>query len=171
MKFNEKPLREVPWFRSAWSGHIVSLDDCPNTDVTAEDVVTVIAYGSTVDDWSGSVCGIAKLRDDRYVGWDSWWDATGSGFCEDAYGGSQDFWVARDPELFLGVLSEQKLELLEFADVNGADSEIESVLLDHWMQHKDVAKLQELARNAGYAPLLAPWRFRWLESKRSSGKS
>lgn len=114
---NLQDIYEAPWLRSSegWDGKTIILDGCTDHDFTLEDVDVVLAYGDTGQDgWYGKAAGIARLKDGRYVAWESWWDATGSGFGRDAYGGDADIAFASTPGRALQYLSEQSRELLRW---------------------------------------------------------
>jgi hypothetical protein len=85
---------EAPWQRSGWHGDLVSLDGAPADDFEFDDVERVVGYGDSGSGWDGECAGIALLRDGRFVSWESDWGPTGSGFCEDAYGGNAAIWFS-----------------------------------------------------------------------------
>lgn len=69
-------------------------DVSANIEFTLDDVAEVIAYGETPDGWDGEVSGVVRLKDGRYVAWETFWGPTGDGFSEDAYGGDADITIA-----------------------------------------------------------------------------
>lgn len=79
-----------PFNRIDWDGHLVSLDETLTDDFTAEDVAEVIASGQSNDDWDGEVAAVLRLKDGRFVSYETFWGPTGDGFCADAYGGRAD---------------------------------------------------------------------------------
>lgn len=109
---NIADVSEAPWSRCEWSGRLVSVDGCPSHDFTASDVARLVIYADTGRDWSGEAAGIAQLRDGRFIGWESSWDATGSGFCHDAYGGDADILFATSIAALWSHFSERGKELI-----------------------------------------------------------
>lgn len=109
-------ISDTPWTRHEWSGGLVSIDGCDAHDFTRDDVDRVIAYGDTGKGWDGRSAGIALLKDGRFIAWESTWDATGSGFCCDAYGGDADIGFARTLESATKYISEQGRELLQWTE-------------------------------------------------------
>lgn len=106
-------INEAPWHRHSWSGELTTTDDTATNDFTVEDVARVIAHGTTAkDDWDGKCAGIVRLKDGRYVSWESWWGPTGSGFCNDAYGGDADIVFSRTIKAATLAISESARELL-----------------------------------------------------------
>lgn len=113
--YGEIRIGEQPWpeYRHGWTGKLVSIEETPNTDVTAADVLFVIAYGDTGSDaWDGEIACVLLLKDRRFMVWESSWGPTGSGFSCDAYGGNAD--IAFAPTLHAAVqyLSERARELI-----------------------------------------------------------
>ncbi len=106
---------QAPWERGEWHGELISLDGCPNHDFTMDDVDVVLGYGDSGDGWDGEAAGIARLKDGRYVAWESNWGPTGSGFDCDAYGGDADIAFALTPGRALEYLSERSRELIKWA--------------------------------------------------------
>jgi hypothetical protein len=100
---------------SSWHGNYISLDGCDANDFGHEDLDFFIAYGDSGPDWDGSSAGIFKLKDGRYVSFESDWGPTGSGFSEDAYGGHADIAFSATPGAALEYLSERSRELLRWA--------------------------------------------------------
>lgn len=95
-----------PFSRYGWCGQCISLDDAPNDIPEDDDIIEVIGQGDTGEGWDGNSAGIVLLKDGRYVGWSTWWGPTGSGFCDDAYGGDEDFYVSYD----LGIMIRRGLD-------------------------------------------------------------
>ncbi len=106
---------EAPWSRCDWSGQLVSLDGCPAHDFTIDDVAAVLGYGDTGGYWDGEAAGIARLKDGRYIVWESTWGPTGSGFSCDAYGGDADIAFAFSAGRALQYLSERSREVIRWA--------------------------------------------------------
>jgi hypothetical protein len=74
-----------------WRGRVVTKDGTDTTMPTADDVAEVLHEGTTDEgDWDGTVAGIVRLHDGRFVAWETFWGPTGDGFHEDAYGGDAD---------------------------------------------------------------------------------
>ena len=74
----------------------MSLDGASTRDFDLRDVERVIGYGDTGrESWHGECSGIARLRDGRFVSWESYWGATGSGFYDDSRGGNADIWFSQ----------------------------------------------------------------------------
>ncbi len=114
MGINIDDISEAPWTRysTGWSGSLISVDGCDASDFKRDDVARVIVYGWTSDDrWDGRCAGIAQLHDGRYIGWESSWGPTGSGFHEDAYGGDADILFGRTREAVEARISEAAREL------------------------------------------------------------
>ncbi len=84
-----------PFNRVDWSGRLVSVDGAPTDDFTEEDVAEVVASGSSGDDWDGTVAAVLRLKDGRFVAYETFWGPTGDGFSADAYGGDADIHFAQ----------------------------------------------------------------------------
>lgn len=107
-------IGEAPWRRCDWTGSIVSVDGAPDHDFTIDDVDHIVAYASTPrDEYDGKTVGVAALKDGRFIAWESWWDATGSGFCNDAYGGTADILVGATADVVRDRLSIEAREMLD----------------------------------------------------------
>jgi hypothetical protein len=137
--------RESPWHRSGinpvevpegtdpddlwmyeekpWTGNVINVDAGGarlsslaqiGTRVTPDDVDRVLCYAE-VGEHHGAAAGIARLRDGRFVAWESNLDPTGTGFRADCYGGNADFAIAVTAGLALSYLSEQAREYLRWA--------------------------------------------------------
>lgn len=105
-------VSDAPWNRGKWTGSLISIDGCPSHDFSRDDVDHVIAWGETPDGWDGESAGIALLKDGRFIAWESSWGPTGTGFNEDAYGGTADIAFASTQEAALSHISESRRELL-----------------------------------------------------------
>lgn len=79
---------------SNWHGELKSLDGTPTTDFSEDDVEEILYSGTIGDEWDGKNAAIIKLRDGRFVAYESSYGPTGSGFSEDAYGGDADVFFA-----------------------------------------------------------------------------
>lgn len=98
-------VRDAPWDTYGWHGTAHSIDGADTSMPTLVDVAELLYYGDTGDTWDGDVAGLARLNDGRLVAWESWYDATGSGFCDDAYGGDAEVWFAPSESIHKLVLS------------------------------------------------------------------
>jgi hypothetical protein len=106
-----------PWSRYSWHGALTSTDDCNVADFTRDDIASVVAYGETnAKDWDGKNAGIVLLKDGRYVSWESWWGPTGSGFCDDAYGGDTDIIFSKTLDAATKAISESARELMQWGE-------------------------------------------------------
>lgn len=84
---------ENPFQRREWRGQIISVDGTLATEFSSDDLEEIIIAKHSGPGWDGKSAGIVRLKDGRFVGWDSWWDCTGSGFGADAYGGTENIFV------------------------------------------------------------------------------
>lgn len=80
--------------RGDWYGKIQSFDEALETDFTGDALEELLFAGDSGGGWDGDVSGIAKLKDGRYVAWETTWGPTGDGFNQDAYGGDATIFVA-----------------------------------------------------------------------------
>ena len=95
-------------------GEIHSLDGASTELFTEADVAEVLYHGESGDRWDGVEAVVIRLRDGRLVGWETWWGPTGTGFCDDAYGGDAELWFAKSESLnalVLQALTDQGREL------------------------------------------------------------
>lgn len=83
---------------SSWHGHRIAHGGAPPTPFTEEDVAEVIAsYDSAAPHGyldEGNVACVVRLKDGRFVSWETFYGVTGDGFHEDAYGGEADIHYA-----------------------------------------------------------------------------
>ncbi len=86
-----------PFRRSgtSWHGRLRSVDGTAVDDFDWEDVAEMLAHYATSDPdggkvWDGDALGLIRLKDGRFVTWETTWGPTGDGFHEDAYGGEAD---------------------------------------------------------------------------------
>jgi hypothetical protein len=79
-----------PFNRGQWEERFVSLDDTPASDFTEDDVAEVVAAGESGDRWDGTVAAVLRLKDGRFVSYETFYGPTGDGFSLDAYGGDAD---------------------------------------------------------------------------------
>ena len=94
----ELTINVTPFDRFDWIGHLLSLDGTSTADFSEDDLDEVIAQGSTPDDWDGEVAAVIRLKDGRYVAWETFWGPTGDGFSCAAYGGTADIAFASSLE-------------------------------------------------------------------------
>lgn len=87
-----------PFHRYTWNGRLVSINGTDTTDITPEDVAEVLAEYESGDQWDGSVAAVLKLKDGRFVTYETFYRPTGNGFSEDAYGGDADIHFASSYE-------------------------------------------------------------------------
>lgn len=87
-----------PLSRSSWTGRLVSLDGTSNADFTETDVLQILAAGEDDDRWDGNCACVFRLKDGRYVSYETFWGPTGDGFAADAYGGDADLNFAANLE-------------------------------------------------------------------------
>ena len=78
-----------PFARGDFRGNFTSVDGTEAFFEDNEELIKKIikTYSTDPNDWDGNCCGIVELHDGRFVGWESGWGPTGSGFSMDAYGG------------------------------------------------------------------------------------
>lgn len=82
---------------NTWHGRYVSLDGCEAGEFTKDDVAEVIHEGvEGAGGYDGSVAAVLRLKDGRYVSYETFFGPTGDGFSEDAYGGDADIHFAND---------------------------------------------------------------------------
>lgn len=104
---------DAPWNSYGWEGTVESIDGTPITlTISKYDVADVIAHGETSPGWDGESATVILLKDGRFASWESWWDATGSGFCCDAYGGNAVVWFSSSVTAATSRMSEKALELI-----------------------------------------------------------
>lgn len=95
-------------FNDAWTEKSLrSLDGTSVEEFVEGDIAEVLYEGETPDDWDGKVTAVFKLKDGRLVAYETWWGPTGSGFCEDAYGGDAELLIASDLRLLVNELSDE----------------------------------------------------------------
>lgn len=80
-------------------GGLMSFDGTATDTFTAADVVEVLYHGESGGHWDGNEAAVIRLADGRIAAWQTWWDATGSGFSLDAYGGDTEVWFAKPESL------------------------------------------------------------------------
>lgn len=98
--------------RSAgWNGDVVACE--PGVDTSffgPSEVEAITDYFCNFGSYDGNEVVVGRLRDGRWFGWETWRDATGSGFYEDAYGGHENVYVSRTREGVIASLSETRRE-------------------------------------------------------------
>lgn len=88
-----------PLGRSSWHGRLLSVDGTSAADFADDDVAEVLCAGETNPrDWDGDCAAVFRLADGRFVAYETNWGPTGSGFCEDAYGGNADLFFGATAE-------------------------------------------------------------------------
>lgn len=101
-------IAEEPW---------VSLDGAEAGFVDADDLAEILWQGSSGDTWDGWEAAVCRLKDGRYVAWETMYGPTGSGFSADAYGGEAQVFFANDLSLLvrraLGDAARRELEVPE----------------------------------------------------------
>lgn len=90
-----------PFQRGEWDGRIVALDGCSTADFFPDEVDLILAEYDSGDEWDGNVAGVIKLKDGRWVAWETFYGPTGSGFSADAYGGDADMFMATSLDILL----------------------------------------------------------------------
>lgn len=83
-----------PFNRGTWHGQLLTRDGTSTEMPTEDDVAEVVAQASTGDQWDGKVAAVLRLKDGRFVAWETFYGPTGNGFSEDAYGGEADLTFA-----------------------------------------------------------------------------
>ena len=111
---NPDECSETPLDRGSWDGRLISLDGASTDDFVDTELDEILAYGETAPGWDGNAAGVLRLKDGRFVAWESDWGPTGSGFSADAYGGTADIAFAHTPGKCLEYLSEKSRELLKW---------------------------------------------------------
>lgn len=112
------PWHEIPWPtdpNKGWAGETVSADGASQAHFHRSRVIEVIAYRDTGSDWDGTAIGIVRVNDGRYVGWESVWGPTGSGFYCDAYGGDAVVIFAMSLEALLKHFTDKGRDLYRLA--------------------------------------------------------
>lgn len=92
-----------------WHGHLISEDGTATDDFVEDDVAAVLYSGqSSENGWDGIVAAVFVLKDGRFVSYETFWEPTGDGFSEDAYGGDADlhFGASIEEVIRLGLTDE-----------------------------------------------------------------
>lgn len=102
----------MPWGKrpgGPWSnGEFVSLRGTETGPVEKEDVDEVVFYGESGDHWDGKEAAVMRLKDGRYVAYETFWGPTGDGFHEDAYGGDANLYFGTNlNDLILTALTDE----------------------------------------------------------------
>jgi hypothetical protein len=146
-------MRESPWAEGARYVFTEIHDDGSaraRSLGTLDDVARVIAC-------DGKLTALVYLKDGRYVAWESWEDATGSGFHEEAYGGNVEVTAASSPLTALLTISEQAREGLVY-DVLECEQPLIAVLHDAFYEQRSRRELCQNARESGEFGELAEHR-------------
>lgn len=86
--WGQRPGRTDPDGYGGWTdGEIKAHNGVSDAMPMEDDVVEIIHDGEYGDRWDGVTYAAVKLKDGRYMAWESFYGPTGSGFSEDAYGG------------------------------------------------------------------------------------
>ncbi len=106
-------IPDPPWNRFEWCGGLISVDGCDASDFGRDDVDRVVAFSHDGEwDGVGDITVIVHLKDGRFAAWSTWEDATGSGFCCDAYGGKSDIYFAPTVDAALSTFGEVARDVL-----------------------------------------------------------
>jgi hypothetical protein len=126
--FNDAVSGQAPWSARNWHGGYVSLnEDVSDEGFNSKDIWKVLAANNTGSGWDGKAAAVVLLRDGRWAAWESSWGPTGSGFCEDAYGGDVIVYLAAslDEAIMLGLTSSaRKLLGLDVENWSDPDAKI-----------------------------------------------
>lgn len=99
--------RVTPLSRCGWTGRCISVDGTDATDFGDDEsaIGEVLASGETGGGWDGTVAAVFRLKDGRFVAYETWWDPSGDGFSQDAYGGDADlfFGATEDAVVWFGL--------------------------------------------------------------------
>ena len=87
-------------------------DDRTPVDFSEEPVLVVAEWDSGSGFCYSDCCALVALSDGRFAAWESWEDVTGSGFCEDAYGGDAEVHIGPRDEVVRFGLSRESRERL-----------------------------------------------------------
>lgn len=93
------PWWDGKWENRGWDDTRSSVGDANTDPPDVEDIDEVLYQGDTGDDWDGTAVFVAKLKDGRYMAYETSWGPTGDGFSEDAYGGDAEVWFAGPNDL------------------------------------------------------------------------
>lgn len=102
---------ECPWSDKA-EYKLVSVDGCATSAIIVDDVAQVLGHDGG-SDFQRSEIAVVKLKDGRFVGWESWAEDSESGF----YGGDVEVWFAYSLAALKPMFSEQAWEVLHFGEV------------------------------------------------------
>lgn len=116
-KYMIEDLGDTPFHMHEWGGSYVSLDECEAGPITEEDVESVVHLYEEGSGYDGKEFVVLRLWDGRYVGYETWYGATGTGFRCDAYGGNVDVFFANDYDLLMTMgMGDEARERFEYDD-------------------------------------------------------
>lgn len=103
-----------PWQRYSWHGQFVSLDvPQPTNRPSLSWMIPAALPSQSLLGVSPYVTTRATSSRVKSCAGQTWWGPTGSGFCDDAYGGDTDIWFAHDADTLLLRITESARELLQ----------------------------------------------------------
>lgn len=87
---DELPLNPFP-LPSDWEGRYLSWDGTSvhGYEFIVEEIIASSEQPGT-SGWEGKVAAVCRLKDGRYISYETFWDVSGDGFRRDAYGGDAD---------------------------------------------------------------------------------
>ena len=105
-------IPDPPWNRGMWTGDLIGVGGCDESDFGRDDVDRVVAFSCSFEWDGGDIAAIVQLKDGRFAAWTTWQDVTGTGFSADAYGGKADIYFASTVEAALSTFGEVAREAL-----------------------------------------------------------
>lgn len=154
-------MQECPWNRdwhndanlladetgSTWNGKFVDVD-VDQELYPATDNIFPSAIDEIIAIDPDEYVALIRLKDGRWIGWESWSDVTGSGFQGDAYGGNLDVWVARSARPIIALISERARDHLVFA-THPHDEALVNVLYDVFASDASLSEGVRIATQSG----------------------
>lgn len=102
--------------KGGWHGRRIAHADVSDADFTKDDVAELIASAESPARWDGISAAILKLKDGRFVSFESFYGPTGTGFYDDAYGGDADIHFGPDVETVVRLgLTDEGRDLLQIS--------------------------------------------------------